>query len=145
VAALQEPRVNHRCGVLHGVKHLKALFTIFTRTSSWCSDMRHRGPWQYEWEPPMARLQRDLSASFIVTMCLEEQERIPEDADIARAVKQAGEMQAAPQWQQLQSLLQKAHAQLDAALSADHVAALAAVLAQVATSGAQLKSKALSA
>ena len=93
----------------------------------------------------MARLQRDLSASFIVTMCLEEQERIPEDADIARAVKQAGEMQAAPQWQQLQSLLQKAHAQLDAALSADHVAALAAVLAQVATSGAQLKSKALSA
>lgn len=144
VAALQEPQSKHRCGVLHGVKHLKALFTVFTRTCSWYEELRHRGPWKYEWQPPMARLQRDLSASFIVTVCLEEPERIPEHADIARAVRQAEEMQAAPQWQQLALRLQAAHAQLDAALTAEHVAALALVLAQAASSRSLLHSNALS-
>jgi hypothetical protein len=134
VAALQQPRENHRSGVLHGVKALKAMCTIFTRLSLWHGELRHRGPWSYEWAPPMAQLTRDFSASFLVAICLEKPECLPEEQDIQTAITHAEKMQAqhSARWQQLQADLSSKHTQLDELLSAEHVAELASVLAEMA-------------
>jgi hypothetical protein len=142
VAALQQPHEKHRSGVLHGVKSLKAMCTIFTRLSLWHAELLHRGPWSYEWAPPMAQLMRDFSASFLVALCLEEPERIPEQEDVRKAVVQAARVQAADpeQWQQLKAELAKHHAQLDGHLTAEHVEALAVVMARAATYTSQASS-----
>ena len=119
--------------MLHGVKSLKAVCTIFKCVSTWHGELRHRGPWSFDWTPPMAQLVRDWSASFIVSVCLDEPERIPEDADVEKAVVRAEKKEAADpaRWRKLQVELADAHAQLDAALSLEHIQALAAVLARM--------------
>jgi hypothetical protein len=139
VAALQQPRGKQRSGVLHGVKSLKALCTIFTHISAWYGELRYQGPWAYEWTPPMAQLMRDWSASFILSICLDEPERIPDEADVQKAIAQAEQRrQAAPdQWQQAQQALAERLAQLDVKLAADviktdEVVELAAALARIA-------------
>jgi hypothetical protein len=131
-AALQQPQ-EHQRRVLHGVKSLKAVCTIFKRLSTWHGELRHRGPWNYDWAPPMAQLVRDWSASFIIAVCLDEPERIPEDEDVHKALAHAEQKQAADpaRWRKLQVELADAHAQLDAALSRVHIQALAAVLARM--------------
>ena len=142
VAMLQQPCApagssgskQRRCGVLHGVKSLKSLCTIFTRVSLWYSELRLRGPWKYDWAPPMPRLVRDLSASFLVFLCLAQPELLPEEEDVEKAIARVEQAQAtsATAWQQLQADLAMAHGLLDAALTAQHVTALAAVLSRAA-------------
>lgn len=129
------PREKHRTGVLHGVKPLKAWCTVFSRISSWYGILRHGGPWQYDLEPRpaiAAQIQRDFSSSFVVTLCLEEPERIPDKADIAAAVGKAEQLQRLSDWQQLRTRLAQAHANLDTEATVQHVTALAAVLAEAA-------------
>jgi hypothetical protein len=131
-AALQHPREHHR-RVLHGAKLLKMVCTIFTRISTWHGQLRHRGPWSFDWTPPMAQLMRDWSASLLVAVCLEESERIPEDEDVHKALAHAERRQVADptRWRKLQVELADAHAQLDATLSSEHIQTLAGVLVRM--------------
>jgi hypothetical protein len=139
MAGLQEPRREPRTGpgVLHGVKPLKALCAIFTRVSSWYGRLARpsatdRGPWSYDWAPPMPQLQRELSACVIVALCLDNADRLPKDDDIQQAVLRVERVQAAAGWQELQQALSHSHMLLDAALTAKHVAALATSLVAIA-------------
>jgi len=81
----------------------------------------------------MAQLVHDWSASLLVAVCLEESERIPEDEDVHKALVHAERRQAADaaDWRKLQMELADAHAQLDAALSSEHIQTLAGVLARM--------------
>jgi hypothetical protein len=146
LAALQDPRLKRAgSGVLHGVKPLKALCAVFTRVSPWYVQlarppaMMDRGPWSYDWAPPMPQLQRELTACVIVTVCLDDADRFPKEADIVQAVGRAEQLRASAAWQQLRIDLARSHDKLDAALTADHVAGLAAILALVASSALDLK------
>lgn len=135
-AALQEtPHPGRRCGLLHGAKHVKVWCTVFVRTSPWYAELRHRGPWSYDWQPDMPRLRRFLSACFIVTACLEEEEKIPSDDDIEAAVQHGQNISSTKeQWPQLEAELSAAHAQLDEAFTGESIAALAKVLARMTAS-----------
>jgi hypothetical protein len=129
-AALQHPR-EHQRRMLHGAKLLRAVCTIFTRISIWYGELRHRGPWSFDWQPPMAQVVRDWSSSLLVAVCLEDSERIPEDADVEQALAHVEKKQAAgtEAWRTLQAKLRGAHAQLDASLSSQRIQTLADVLA----------------
>ena len=128
LAALQ------RVGVLHGVKPLKALCSVFMAFSPWYRECRSRGPWAYDWRPPMPQLVRDLSRSFLVFVCLDNPSLLPDAASIAAASQTAQARASDPHWQEAyQDKLARAHAQLDAELSQEHVDALAGTLKSCAT------------
>ena len=137
LAALQELRshADYRSGVVHSAKALKAMCSVLSRRPPYELLVR-RGPWSYEWAPPMAQLQRDLSSSILAAWCLQEPEHIPKEADVLQAVQQVDNMPAGDTWQQLQARLEQAHAQLDVALTTYAVIQLAKVLSAMA---AQLK------
>jgi hypothetical protein len=121
--------------VLQGVKPLKALCAVFVRVSSWYNALARppqRGPWSYDWAPPMPQLRRELSACIIIVLCLDDAERLPKAADFTRAVQRAELLQASAAWQQLELDLRRSHAQLDAAPTAEHVAVLAQILTRAA-------------
>jgi len=125
LAALQ------REGVLHGVKPLKALCSVFMARSAWYYECRSRGPWAYDWRPPLPQMVRDFTSSFLVFLCLDSPTLLPDAASIAAASQQAQADSA--QWMQAhQQKMANAHAQLDVELSQANVDALASVLKAVA-------------
>jgi hypothetical protein len=126
LAALQ------RVGVLHGVKPLKALCSVFMAFSPWYRECRSRGPWAYDWRPPMPQLVRDFTSSFLVFLFLDKPSLLPDAASIDAASLQAQAQAESPHWKQAhQAKLATAHAQLDAELSQANVDALASVLKNV--------------
>jgi len=133
LAALQDLQscADYRSGVVHSVRALKAMCSVLSRRPSY-ELLVHRGPWSYEWAPPMAQLQRDLSSSILAAWCLQEPEHIPKEAAVLQAVQQVDNMPAGDTWQQLQARLQQVHAQLDAALTTELVEQLAQVLSNIA-------------
>jgi len=131
LAALQ------RVGVLHGVKPLKALCSVFMAFSSWYRECRSRGPWAYDWHPPMPQMVRDVTCSFLVFLFLDNPTLLPDAATIAAASDKAQAQAGSPEWKQAyQAKLAHAHAQLDAELSQANVDALAFVLKSVTDSHA---------
>jgi phage tail tube protein FII len=48
--------------------------------------MRFRGPWAYDWNPPMPQLIREFSASFLVCSRLENTSVLPGETEIAAAI-----------------------------------------------------------
>jgi len=68
-------------------------------------------------------MRRDLTSSFVIAMCLEEPDRIPEEADVAVAVKKAKQLQTQADWADVCSRLGKAHTDLDTAVTAKHIEA----------------------
>lgn len=131
-AALHQPQEGQR-RLLHGVKSLKAQCTIFKLISRWYTELCHRGPWCFDWAPPVEDVLRDWSASFIISACLAAPERIPEEDDMQQALVQVESKQRADptRWRELQVELQHAHAQLAASLQPQRVQTLIAVLARI--------------
>jgi len=131
-AALQLPQ-KHQRRLLHGVKELRAQSVIFKRISAYYKQLGHRGPWCFDWTPPIADVLRDWSASFIISVCLEQPELLPEEGDIEMAFALAESRQRTDpaRWRELQVELCHAHTQIDAALCLVHIQALAAVLDRV--------------
>jgi hypothetical protein len=127
VAALQQKRV------LSGVKQLKAFCTIFMQTSEWHRALCRRGPWNYEWDPPMRTLVRELSACFLLFTCLKNPDLLPVDSALISAHTRAGTLSDRADWKKFQQDLALKHAHLDAALTATNIAALADVLASMST------------
>jgi hypothetical protein len=140
VAALQQLRSRER-GVLHGVKSLKTMCTILMSVSSWHQELCHRGPWRYDWTPPMAQLVREFSASYLVTSFLEEPERLPNKNSMHKAMAELLKSSAehADEWRQLLKDLESKHAQLDTGLSLQHIEALAVVLARLTSMASACK------
>ena len=127
LAALQ------RVGVLHGVKPLKALCSVFMFCSSWYRECRLRGPWAYDWHPPLPQMVRDLTSSFLIFLFLDNPTLLPDAASIATASQQAQAQANSSQWSQAHhDKMAHAHAQLDVMLSQANVDALANVLKGVA-------------
>ena len=131
-AALQQPQ-KHQRRLLHGVKELRAQSVIFKRISAYYSQLGHRGPWRFDWAPPIAEVVRDWSASFIISVCLEQPEHLPEEGDIEMALARAESRQRTDpaRWHELQVELRHAHAQIDAALCLKHIQELITVLDRV--------------
>jgi hypothetical protein len=126
LAALQ------REGVLHGVKPLKALCSVFMACSAWYRECRSRGPWEYDWNPPMSQMVRDLTSSFLIFLFLDKPTLLPDAASIAAASAQAQIQVDSSQWIQAhQAKMASAHAQLDVELSQANVDELVKVLKDV--------------
>jgi len=123
VAALQSQ------GVVHGAKQVKALCAIFLHTSAWYRAQRLRGPWSFDWAPPMPQLVRELSVGVLAFSCLRQPSLLPDEAQAASAVAEVRRFAARHDWRTQQQALAQQHAQLDAAPSAANLRQLAKVLA----------------
>jgi hypothetical protein len=122
VAALQSQ------GAVHGVKQIKALCAIFLHTSAWYRAQRRRGPWSFDWAPPMPQLVRELSSSVLAFKHLANPSLLPDEAAIAMA-RIKGQCDSA------QQPLEYLHTNLDASLTVDNIRALAEMLAPRAKPG----------
>lgn len=129
MAALQQTTGTR---TLHGPKPFKGVFAIFLRRSHWYRQLCHSGPWLYEWNPPMAQLIRQLSASFLLFACLDNPLLMPDEADIDRAADTLRTLTKRTEWIGLQQTLAQQHARLDALLTPSNTNALAQTLANMA-------------
>lgn len=131
MAALQQT-VGTR--TLHGPKPFKGLCAIFIRRSLWYQQLRHAGPWCYEWKPPTAQLTRELSASFLLFACLDNPLLMPDEADIDRAAVALHAIALAKraEWRAMQQTLAQQHARLDTLLAPSAIMALAQTLTNMA-------------
>jgi hypothetical protein len=136
VAALQ------RLKAVHGVKQIKTLCAIFMHSSVWYHAQRHRGPWSFDWAPPMPQLVRELSVSVLAFSCLERPSLLPDEATAAGAIASVSRFAARHNWRNEHQELDRQHAQLDNALSVAHLLELAQTLAGLCKSQSNASARA---
>jgi uncharacterized membrane protein len=136
VAALQSR------GVVHGAKQIKALCAIFLHTSAWYRAQRLRGPWSFDWAPPMPQLVRELSVSVLAFSCLRQPSLLPDEARAVSALAEVGRFAARHDWPTQQQALARQHALLDSALSTANLLKLATMLADLCNSASNSSARA---
>lgn len=117
------------------MKELKSFTATFAQQSMWYQQLRHAGPWAYEWSSreQMAPLLRQLSSSYFTFACLPNPSLLPDAVDVTRASAAFAQRStcSGSSWPPLLEELTQRHAQLDAELSPHNVSQLALSLAKV--------------